>query len=452
MTLAFRSDETSPFVRALLADQGIAPGEVPLEIDGRDEMLQFLLAGCEEDRERALFAYFRSGLSIAETLIQVLSWRFGDLGRIERLMDFASGYGRVTRFLLRHFPEDTAERVRVSDVYADAVRFQEERFGVRGIVSTILPEDFACEERFDAILVTSLFTHLPEERFAGWLRRLLGLLRPGGLLAFSVHDEAVRDPGLPMPDTGLLFQELSESNTLETRDYGSTWVTEGFVRSALERAAEGPVSIWRAARGLCNFQDLYVAVREEAVDVSDLHIHPEPLLVIDACTLERPDLLALSGWCVVRGGQVREVQASLDGRIVAASPIEGLRTDVAAALGDERLARSGWMLLVPLPAGISRSAMLLIVRVVDERGVGHPLWAGTVETALFSAARQEIDVLHRGLDQLQARLAASEARAAAEIAGLQARIAAMEASRFWKLRNAWFRLKGMLGSSSGDDS
>ncbi len=442
MPLAFRSDETSPFVRALFADLGLAPGEVPLEIDARDEMLEFFLGGCEGDRERALFTYFRFGWSIAETLVQVLRWRFGDLGRIGSLMDFACGYGRVTRFLLHHVP---AERVWVSDIYSDAVRFQEERFGVHGVVSAIRPEDFSCEKRFDAILVTSLFTHLPEERFVGWLRRLLGLLQPGGILIWSVHDESVRDPGLAMSETGFLFQELSESNTLETSDYGSTWVTEGFVRSALEKASGEPMSLWRAPRGLCDFQDLYVVVREEGVDVSGLAVHPEPLLQIDRCALEQPDLLALSGWCAVRGGQVREVQVSLDGRIVAASPVEGLRADVATAFGDERMARSGWALLVPLPAGTSRSSAILIVRVVDERGAGHPLWASTVDTALFSTARQDVDVLRRGLEELQARLTASEARAAAEIAELEARIAAMEASRFWKLRNAWFRFKGSFG-------
>jgi len=47
--------------------------------------------------------------------------------------------------------------------------------------------------------------------------------------------------------------------------------------------------------------------------------------------------------------------------------------------------------------------------------------------------------------QAEAAIAKSKAQAAAEIAGLEARIAAMEASRFWKLRNAWFRLKGTLG-------
>jgi SAM-dependent methyltransferase len=461
MTFSFRPDETSPFVHALLADQGLAPGDVPLEIDARDEMLEFLVSGFEGDRERGLFAYFRSGLSIADAMTQILLWRFGDFGRIERLLDFASGYGRVTRFLLRHFPkepESLAERFWISDIYADAVRFQEERFGVQGMVSTILPEDLACDERFDAILVTSLFTHLPEERFVAWLRRLLGLLRPGGLLVWSVHDESIRDPAVPMPESGLLFQELSESNTLDTGDYGSTWVTEAFVRSALERAAEGPraadgpVSLWRAPLGLCNFQDLYVAVREEGVDFSGLTLYTEPFLYMERCSVSRPDtpeggpaVLELAGWSAALGGPVREVQATLDGRLLATAPVDGPRPDVAALLRDERFGRTGWSLRTPLPSGISRSTALLILRAVDARGVGVPLWASTLETALLQVARQDVGYLTQRLGQIQAQLAATEAQAAAEIAGLQTRIAAMEASRFWKLRNAWFRLKGALG-------
>lgn len=449
MTLAFHPDETSRFVDALLADQGLAPGEVPLEIDARDEMLEFLVSSFEGDRERGLFSYYRSGLSIADAMTQILRWRFGDLGRIERLLDFASGYGRVTRFLLRQVP---AERLWISDIYADAVRFQAERFGVHGLVSTILPEDFACAERFDAILVTSLFTHLPEERFVAWLRRLLGLLRPGGVLVWSVHDEAVRDPAVPMPESGLLFQELSESNTLDTGDYGSTWVTEGFVRSALERASEEPVSLWRAPLGLCNFQDLYVAVREEGVDFSGLTLHTEPFLYMERCAVshpppseEGPAVLELAGWSAVLGGAVREVQATLDGRLLGAAPVDGPRPDVAALLRDERFANPGWGLRVPLPPGISRSSALLILRAVDARGAGFPLWASTLETALLQVARQDVVFLTGRLGQVQAQLAATEARAAAEIAGREARIAAMEASRFWKMRNAWFRLKGALG-------
>lgn len=451
MTLAFRSDETSPFVRALFADQSLAADAVPREIDARDEMLEFLVDSFEGDRERALFAYFRSGLSIADAMTQVLRWRFGDPGRIERLLDFASGYGRVTRFLLGEVPK---ERFWVSDIYADAVRFQEERFGVRGVVSTILPEDFVCAERFDAILVTSLFTHLPEERFVAWLRRLLALLRPGGMLVFSVHDEAILEPGLAMPAEGLLFQEISESNSLETSDYGSTWVTEPFVRSAVERAGEGPVALWRSPRGLCNFQDLYVAVREEGVDFSGLTLHAEPWLQIERCAVDRPEpgpyLLEMSGWALVRSGDVREVQATLDGQPLGVAAVEGPRQDVAAAFGDERFTRSGWGFTAPLPAGLSRSSALLIVRAVDARGVGHPLWASTLETALLASARQEIGVLHRVLGQAHAELVTAQARAVAEASALQARIAAMEASRFWRMRNAWWRVKGGLGLAPGE--
>jgi SAM-dependent methyltransferase len=448
MTLAFRSDETSPFVHALLADQGIPADSVLLDVDARDEMLEFLLSSFEGDRERALFAYFRSGLSIADAMTQILRWRFRDPARIERVLDFASGYGRVTRFLLREVP---AERFWVSDIYADAVRFQQERFGVHGVVSTILPEDFACAERFDAILVTSLFTHLPEERFVGWLRRLLSLLRPGGMLLFSVHDEAILAPGVTLPSEGLLFQELSESNSLETSDYGSTWVDEAFVRRALERASDEPVSLWRSPRGLCNFQDLYVAVREEGVDFSGLTLHAEPWLQIDRCapridpaTGQRTDVLEMRGWTLMRSGEARAVQVSVDGQVLGTAPVDGPRPDVAALVG-ERFARSGWELTARLPPGISRNGSILIVRVVDGRGAGHPLWASTVETAFLASARQDADYLYQVLTETRARFAETEARAAADLAALQARIAAMEASRFWKLRNAWFRFKGMLG-------
>jgi SAM-dependent methyltransferase len=446
MTLAFSSDDNSRFVRALLADQDIAPGAVPLAIDARDEMLEFLVNGSDGDRERALFAYFRSGLSIADAMLQILRWRFGeDLGRMERLLDFASGYGRITRFLLREVP---AEKLWISDIYADAVRFQEERFGVHGLVSTILPEDFSCAERFDAILVTSLFTHLREDRFLGWMRRLLGLLRPGGLLVFSVHDETIRDPSVPMPASGLLFQAHSESRTLDPGDYGSAWVTEAFVRSAVAQAAEGRVAVWRASLGLCNFQDLYVAVRDGGpggADLSGLAFETEPYLRIETCSLEAPDLLTLSGWAAVLSGEAREVQASLDGRIVATAPVVGPRSDVAAELKNERFARSGWKLAVPLPPGLDRNAALLILRVVDARGLGHPLWASTVETALLQVARQDVKLLGHRLHETQERLAETQSRTAAEIEGLRARIAAMEASRFWKLRNVWFGIKGRLG-------
>jgi SAM-dependent methyltransferase len=443
MTLAFRPDEASPLVLSALPGPRSA-GPPDLAIDARDEMLGFLVDVFEGDRERALFQYFRSGWSIADGMLQILRWRFGDPGRMERLLDFASGYGRVTRFLVREIPP---ERVWVADVYEGGVRFQEERFGVHGIVSTIRPEDFACAERFDAILVTSLFTHLPEERFVAWLRVLWSLLAPGGVLVFSTHSPGLLPPGATMPESGILFAEQSESGSLATSDYGSTWVSPGFVRRALDRTA-GPAaaSLHRVDRGLNNFQDLYVAVPGADADFSGLAFRGDPLLYVESCRLEENGRrLYLDGWAVLRAGSAERVELLLDGELAGAAAITGPREDVAAALGEERFVRSGWDCSFALPPGASRSSSVLALRVVDDRGVGHLVQASSVDAALLAAARRKIGLLAAELALAHERTADVEARAAAAIAALETRIAAMEASRFWKLRNAWFRLKRLLG-------
>ena len=438
--------ETSSLVRWLLSDLGLEAGAIDLAIDPEDEMLGFLEQSCEGDRERALYAYFQSGASIAGAMAQVLRWRFGEPGRVGRLLDFASGYGRVTRFLLRLLP---AERIWVADVYAAGVSFQQRRFGVHGIVSTIRPEDFAATAgsgTFDAILVTSLFSHLPEERFVAWLRVLMGLLAPGGVLAFSVHDRGLLPPGVELPAAGLLFREVSESGSLAGSDYGSTWVSEEFVRGALRRALAGAggagASLHRLDRGLCNFQDLYVAVPEAAADFSGLAFRGEPYLFVERCAMAEPDRLELSGWAGVLGcGSLAAIEAFLDGQLLARLPIDGSRPEVAAMLGDPRLVRSGWGGACRLPEGASRATAVLRLRVVDDRGAVHPEGAATLEAALHDSTKLEGTVLQRELRQA-AEHAARQAQAAAALA---ARIAAMEASRFWKLRNQWFRVKGWLG-------
>jgi hypothetical protein len=63
-----------------------------------DEMLRTLHYGYGERRDAALAMYFSSGRALWRTIREVLLWRFGELPRIERLLDFAAGYGRVTRF------------------------------------------------------------------------------------------------------------------------------------------------------------------------------------------------------------------------------------------------------------------------------------------------------------------------------------------------------------------
>jgi SAM-dependent methyltransferase len=443
-----------PLVAGLLADLGIDAGAVETALDPADEMLEFLRQSERGDRDRALYTYFRSGASIAAGMLQVLRWRFGDLARVARVLDFASGYGRVTRFLLRALPP---ERVWVSDIYAGGVQFQERRLGVHGIVSTVLPEDFhvaaaAVPGGFDAILVTSLFTHLAEERFVGWLRALCALLAPGGVLVFSVHDRSLLAPGVELPASGLHFEAVSESGSLAGEDYGSAWVSERFVRDALTRALAGTPqagSLLRLPRGVCNFQDLYVAVPEGDADFSGLEFRGDPHFFLERCAVAvgaAGDRLELRGWTGFKErGSAVAVELVLAGQLLARFAVEQRRPEVAEMLGDPRLTHAGWGGSCALPAGAERTTSVLRLRVVDDLGGVHPMVAGALEALLHDSTRNDLAHASSELHASRHRTAQIEH----EAAGLRARIAAMEASRFWKLRNQWFRIKGWFGAGGG---
>jgi hypothetical protein len=113
------------------------------------------------------------------------------------------------------------------------------------------------------------------------------------------------------------------------------------------------------------------------------------------------------------------------------------RPDVAALFGDARHRRSGWEGSLRLPAGVSRSRAVLLLRAVDEAGRGFPAHAGSLEWHLLVGTGHDLGHARRELERAAARYAA-------DTTALRSRIAAMEASRFWKLRNRWFALKRFL--------
>jgi SAM-dependent methyltransferase len=433
------STRVPPLVRGLLALWRRQPGDPWLAVDPRDEMLEFLREVHEGDPDQALCAYYRSGREIADVLLQVLRWRFGDALPARSVLDFASGFGRVTRFLL---PAVGAERLWVSDVLADGVAFQRAAFGVHGAVSALRPEDLALAETFDAVTVTSLLTHLPEERFRGWLAALWRLLRPGGALLFSTHDVGLH-PTLERRGLDFAFEPTSESRSLSLDDYGTTWVSEPFVRAALAAACPG-ASAARLPRALCNFQDLWVVVPEAGAELAGLAVHGEPEVMVEECTVAGGEL-SLAGWAVARHGGVERVEVTADGALLAAAPVGAPLPHVAAALGAEHTA-SGWSCRVPLaavaPEGAPRAVVALSA--VDRRGIAHVSRIGRLEGLLGSFRADQVRGLAADLLAVRGELSDYRGRAEGEMAGLRARIAAMEASRFWKMRNAWFALKRAL--------
>jgi SAM-dependent methyltransferase len=434
MSLAYQAWESNPLVTAL----GLAAGRlaaVNLDIHAEDEMLLHYLNLHPGNRDQAIVLYFDSGRRIWRTMASILHWRFGTLPAGFQLLDFASGYGRVTRFAVLDVPPRS---LWVSDIYAGGVRFQEEAFGVHGLVSHADPAQLACAETFDAVIVSSLFTHLPEATFRSWLRRLWGLLRPGGVLVFSVHDQDLLGRGRGVPPGGILFDPQSESGSLSTEQYGTTWVDEAFVRRMVGEVAPGS-SVHRIPRGLLRFQDLYVVVPETGADFSALELKEEPEGFVEHCSLAGRTL-RLAGWVVdrLRRAPPREVRLVVGGETVLVQRDFVPRPEVGVLFPYEPVEVSGWQMVAPLAAGAEEAGPVVAVDVVDADGGVSRLYEDELLAALLRSARLDGYALGVRARQLQE-----------EGDALRARIAGMEASRFWKLRNLWWRMRERLGLREG---
>ena len=437
-----------PLVAALLEER-LGPGlPVSLDIARGDEMLDFLVAGHAGDLDRGLVAYFADGLSVWHALAQVVRWHCRDLTALRRVLDYASGWGRVSRFLVR---EMEAEKLWVSDLQEGAAEFQRDLLGVQVLESADRPETLECHQRFDAIFVTSLFSHLPEDSFRAWFERLIELLEPGGLLVFSVHDLSLLEDHEPRPESGFLFRRVSESRCLDLGSYGTTWVSEDYVRTLLA-AGSDEISGHRIPRGLSNFQDLWVVVRDPDADFEGLTFHGEARGFLETCFIDGGGRLAASGWAspMTWDRPIEAVEIVVGdeepGRAQNFSP----RPEVAKALKQEEA--YAWSCTAPMPRVARRSQLPIIGRIVFRDGRSQVFHVSSLEGALWTselrsatssgaklrAARGYLDVLSKSADY--------------HVEVLEARLAAMEGSAFWRLRNAWFRLKQRLGLAASHDS
>jgi hypothetical protein len=125
------------------------------------------------------------------------------------------------------------------------------------------------------------------------------------------------------------------------------------------------------------------------------------------------------------------------------------RPEVAVLFPYEPVEVCGWRLTAEIPPGAMEADAILALDVVDAEGGVSRLYEDRLAAALLRSARLDLYFLGLEVSQRDAALAAERARheqaeagLRGEIAGFQNRLAAMEASRFWKLRNLWWKMKG----------
>ncbi len=238
------------------------------DIHPDDDLMHFALDFASGSPWRYYVAsrlYYEGGERNAEEVERALRSIGHPLGNTSSMLEFACGYGRLTR----HFVNLVGPaKVTVSDIDHQAVDFVRDRFGVAGFYSATSPHDIADTSRYDTIVVVSLFSHLPLPDWKPWLTRLTSMLTPDGVLLFSTlgmhaFDWNISDSErgtFEMQADGFFFKPENETRgRLDGAHYGVAYVSDGFVGRAVEEVGMGtpPVSFPHALNG---FQDVY-AVR-----------------------------------------------------------------------------------------------------------------------------------------------------------------------------------------------
>ena len=342
------------------------------------------------DANASFAQYWNVALQQYHAAHQVLHALFPGRTRDIDVLDFACGFGRLLRFLSLDMP---AGRLFASEIQPQALDFVRDRFGVQILDSHADPSRFEPGRRFDAIWVASLFSHLPAELFDAWLSRLAGSLASDGVLCFSVHGAALVPPEHRMPDEGLLFFPVSENAGLEARLYGTTYVTEAYVRQAVARTCGGDWGCVRLPRALAHEQDLYV-VAAPGRDLSALAgFRHGAWGWVDERRMDADGALFLRGWAAsLDDGALDAVEIRVDDVVHRCSTGQ-LREDVGRFFDDPRLDRSGWTFRLSVAAGPGDARV--VVSAATSRGERALLYAGTLPRPAAAAPTRGFERLLR---------------------------------------------------------
>ncbi|MGB3402641.1 MAG: class I SAM-dependent methyltransferase [Microcoleaceae cyanobacterium] len=282
----------NPALQDFFQDQLSHPHQFNSIIHSTDEMYQVALLNQKTPQQAALRYYF-NGKRIFDAVSQVIQWHFGDFNTVSSFLDFASGYGRFTRFLTQSISPD---KIWISEIHPTAVAFQTQQFGVNGIPSYSQSDRFHTDRQFDAISAISLFSHLPEETFSLWLKKLYDLLTRDGILMFSVHDRSLLPDHAAIATDEILFIPESESQSLDKFEYGTSYVGEVFVNQAIQNISDNQAIIYRIPQGICRYQDLYLVTKKSIADFSGFQFRHHPHGRLEQCYLTDDNNIQFEGF------------------------------------------------------------------------------------------------------------------------------------------------------------
>ena len=204
---------------------GVSP-----QIHENDFIYQFLIDH-PQIGEKAAEHYFKDGRNSAELLAKLVAEETDvDSEAQWSLLEFASGYGCVTRHLRSVVPNAT---VVACDIHQQAMDLIGRELGVETAISTSSPGGLNLNASFDIVFALSFFSHMPDRTWGSWLEALFRHVRPGGSLIFTTHGELSREKlysdSFDWSTDGYWFQSASEQHDLAIAEYGTTMTRPDYV-------------------------------------------------------------------------------------------------------------------------------------------------------------------------------------------------------------------------------
>jgi SAM-dependent methyltransferase len=252
------SEQWETFCQAEAAPLGVRPEIHP------DDFIYRFIAGTPHftsDERGGIRYYFTDGRQSARNLLSLLTGvcKYDGSRRI-RLLEFASGYGCVTRHLGGVIP---FLDVTACDIHPRAMDFIRGTLGIQTALSASRPEDLSLDGTFDVVFALSFFSHMPKRTFARWLDRLASCVKPGGFFIFTAHgvESKTRLPAGEYDPEGFFFIPDSEQKDLDTAEYGLTATLPQYVLRNLLGRADGRLKFFQEAFWW-KHQDVYVVQRD----------------------------------------------------------------------------------------------------------------------------------------------------------------------------------------------
>jgi Methyltransferase domain len=200
-------------------------------------ILQFILEHPGfKSKEASIEYYFRDGENSANKFKELVERCGFKTDQGHNLLEFASGYGCVSRHLQKVMPRSL---ITACDIHDEAIEFLQNKLGIHAILSKSNPEDLVFKEKYDLVFALSFFSHIPKNNFALWLRALKQCVKRSGYFVFTTHGLVSKrlhfGSDCQLDSEGFYFAPMSEQKDLSVADYGSTVVAPRFVFSLIEK-------------------------------------------------------------------------------------------------------------------------------------------------------------------------------------------------------------------------